>query len=252
MCCQRRSWYLWAAEDPQGSEHSKAAVLLPRSGPFAPYSPTEVGFSQGHRAGRAEPSPSELLECPLHISSGLQEKGRARDAADRDSDAWSQLELSFKFTTPWLKQTASANTQYIKIYYGPFSNKMNHKLLATVISWSTVLADYNYQSVQRKGITQKLFGPWPSHMAGECRPGAPGQGFQLTCILCDRLPSAMCSVNLPIALHPLTSQGPGDSQCFPQLSINHGWALLLPWEAPNASRTCEAEDDHAMAKQQMC
>lgn len=75
MCCQRGSWCLWAAEDPQGSEHllhSKAAVLLPRSVPFLTHSPTEVGFSHGHEAGRAEPHPLELLECPLRISSGLQ------------------------------------------------------------------------------------------------------------------------------------------------------------------------------------
>lgn len=107
---------------------------------------------------------------------------------------------------------------------------MKLKLLATVISWCTVLRDYNKHSVERKGTTQKLFGPWPWHMAGDHRPGAPGQGFQLlACYVTGCLQP--CALSLPIALHPLTPQGPGDPQCFQQLPIHHGWALLLSWAA---------------------
>lgn len=54
-----------AAEDPQGFEHllhSEAAALLQGQACLPTHSPTEVGFSQPHK----------LLECPLHISSGLQ------------------------------------------------------------------------------------------------------------------------------------------------------------------------------------
>lgn len=99
--------------------------------------PYRSGFEPGTRAAGVSPALSSGLQHTL--SCWKEGRGHLGHAADRGSDASSQ---SCVFDLPhhgWNKQLF----QYIEIHYGPFSNKMKCKLLATVINWSTVLTDYN-------------------------------------------------------------------------------------------------------------
>lgn len=107
MCGQRGFWYLWAAEDPQGSKHllhSKAAALLQDQASYHTQ-PYRSGFQPGTRAAGVSTAHLQWASAPT-LSWRKEGRGQVRDAADRGSDAWSQLELSFMSTTPCFKQTA--------------------------------------------------------------------------------------------------------------------------------------------------
>lgn len=227
VCCQRGFWYLWAAEGPQGSElllHSEAAVLLQGQG-FTHTQPYRSGFQPGTRAAGVSPALSSGRQHPL--SCRKEGRGHMRHAADRGSDAWSQ---SWVLDLPhhgWNKQLF----QYIEIHYGPLSNKMKCKLLATVINWSTVLTDYNYAFCREERHNPETLWPLTFTHDHKCRAGAAGQGSQLTCTLPDRLPSATRSQSP----HCPPSSGITDLE----IPISHGWTLLLSWEALISYQTRE-------------
>lgn len=78
-----------------------------------------VGFSQGKQAAGVSTSRLQWASAPT-LSCRKEGRGQVKDAADRGSDVWSQSELSFRFTTPWLKQTD------ISIHWNPLWSIFKH------------------------------------------------------------------------------------------------------------------------------